>query len=110
MIAVVGSQSTGNSTLMQAKAHYLKVSLESNSYPKVKELSPEGPLKFNSAKFKVKSNTLNLSIKKANITKTWISSGNSSTSKPKKHVARTKASAASLSESGCTPKRCWTCF
>lgn len=96
MIAVVGSQSTGNPFLIQAKALSSKVSSVKNYFQKAKVSSPEDPSKSNSAKSKAKSSTLSSLIRKANIIMTWMNSENSLISKHKKPAVRTKASAVYL--------------
>ena len=96
MIAVVGSQSTGNISLMQVKAPYWRVLLDENSYQKAKVSSPVGLFKFSLFKYKVIKNLQSLSIRKENITKTWRILGNKSNNKQINFVEAIKESAQNL--------------
>lgn len=97
MIAVVGSQSTGTLYLTKEKVPYLKASLADSYYPKEKELSPAGPLKFNYAKYKEINNMLNSWRRKANTMKIWMNSENKFKFKLKRFVGLTRALATSPS-------------
>ena len=90
MIAVVGSQSTGSTSTIQAKVLSSKASLESNCFPPERESLLAAQLKFNCTKLQVTKSLLNLSNEKVNITKIWISSVKQSRHRLTKLVEETK--------------------
>lgn len=92
MIAVVGSQSTGITQLIQEKVLCYKVSLVKNFSQKARELSPADPLKFNLSKLKVKKSMRSLLIAKENIMKIWSNSKSKLKCKLKEYVEVTKES------------------
>lgn len=90
IIAVVGSQSTGTYSSMQAKAHYCRVLLENNSCRREKVSSLEGRSKFNYVKYKAINNTQSLLIERESIFKICSNFANKYNLRLTNYVAKIK--------------------
>lgn len=107
MIAVVGSQSTGNYFHhLQAKVRSSRASLERNSCPKAKVLWPAGLFKSSWCRCRVTKSSLNLLTRKESIITIWRILKRKSNYRLTKCVETTKVSVQSHCVFATIPKKC----